>query len=320
VTLELSDADYLGMASGKLNPQKLYFAGKLKISGNVMASQKLDFLTKIDPEQVKKAMGARGVLPGAAAAAPAAAAPADDGKLTSGDIFVAIRDFLSKNPDLIAKIATVFQFELTGPASSWLIDVKNGAGAVTAGKGASDVTLTLSDEDFLAMTSGAADPQKLYFGGKLKIDGNVMASQKLTFLKKVDPKAAEKAIREARQAASGAPKAEAPKAEKVANAPRIFKALGERLAADAALAAQLGAVVTFVVTGPDSAWTVDGKSAPATVKEGKDAAATATIKLADEDLAELVKGHAASDLHQRGKLRIDGDVQVAHELGLFKGL
>ncbi|MEO5729823.1 MAG: SCP2 sterol-binding domain-containing protein [Byssovorax sp.] len=56
------------------------------------------------------------------------------------------------------------------------------------------------------------------------------------------------------------------------------------------------------------------------MKEGKDASAAATFKIADEDLAELVKGHLASDLHQRGKLRVDGDVRIAHKLGLFKGL
>ena len=261
--------------------------------------------------------------PPAAAAAVAAAVPAptaNDGKLVSGDIFVAIKDYLEKNPDLVGQVGTVFQFDLINPDSSWLIDVKNGKGSVTAGKGAADVTLTLSDEDFLAMTSGAADPQKLYFAGKLKIGGNVMASQKLTFLKKVDPKAAEKAIREARQAASGAPQAEAPKATKAANAPVIFKALGERIAADPALASDVAAVVAFVITDPESAWVVDLKSATPSVKEGKDAAAETTLRLADEDLSELVKGHSASDLHQRGKLRVDGDVRIAHKLGLFKGL
>jgi 3-hydroxyacyl-CoA dehydrogenase/3a,7a,12a-trihydroxy-5b-cholest-24-enoyl-CoA hydratase len=248
------------------------------------------------------------------------ALPAADGKLVSGDVFVAIRDYVEKNPDLVGQVSTVFQFELTGPDSSWVIDVKNGKGSVTAGKGAADVTLTLADEDFLAMTSGAADPQKLYFAGKLKIGGNVMASQKLTFLKKVDPKAAEKAIRDARQASSGAPKAEATKATKAANAAAIFKALGERLAADPALGGELGAVVAFTITDPDSAWTLDCAGATPSVKEGKDAAATATFRLADEDLKELVKGHLASDLHQRGKLRVDGDVRFAHKLGLFKGL
>lgn len=257
------------------------------------------------------------------AAAVAAATPAPmpaDGKLVSGDIFVAIKDYLEKNPDLVGKVATVFQFELYNPDSSWLIDVKNGKGAVTAGKGVADVTLTLSDEDFLAMTSGAADPQKLYFAGKLKIGGNVMASQKLTFLKKVDPKAAEKAILEARQAASGAPKAEAPKAAKAASAPAIFKALSERLASAPALESEVGAVVAFVITGPESAWVVDLQSATPSVKEGKDPSAAATIRLADEDLSELAKGTEAADLYQRGKLRVDGDVRVAHKLGLFKGL
>ena len=298
----------------KESDTKIIFRCRIKERDKVVINNAcVELYTEIPKAKAKAA-------PAKAAAPAAAEAPVDDGKLTSGDIFVAIRDYISKTPDLIGKIATVFQFELTGPASSWLIDVKNGAGSVTAGKGASDVTLTLSDEDFLAMTSGAADPQKLYFGGKLKIGGNVMASQKLTFLKKVDPKAAEKAIREARQAGSGAPKAEAPKAAKAAMAPAIFKALGERLAADPALASEVGAVLAFVVTGPDSAWIVDCKSAPPSVKEGKDAAAEATFKLADEVLSELVKGHVTSDLFQRGTLRVDGDVRLAHKLGLFKGL
>ena len=44
----MSDADFMDMCTGKADAQKLYFGGKLKISGNVMASQKLDFLKKID--------------------------------------------------------------------------------------------------------------------------------------------------------------------------------------------------------------------------------------------------------------------------------
>ena len=46
----------------------------------------------------------------------------------------------------------------------------------------------------MAMTSGKADPMKLYMGGKLKISGDLMASQKLDFLKKIDPKLAQEAI------------------------------------------------------------------------------------------------------------------------------
>ena len=41
--------------------------------------------------------------------------------------------------------------------------------------------------------------------------------------------------------------------------------------------------------------------------------------LNDEDLAALSAGDVYG-LYQHGKLRVDGDVSVAHRLGLLKGL
>ncbi|MFO0552387.1 MAG: SDR family NAD(P)-dependent oxidoreductase [Polyangiaceae bacterium] len=322
VTLELSDADFIGMATGKLNPQKLYFGGQLKITGNVMASQKLEFLKKIDGEKLRAQMAAEGKLPAeastpAAAAAPAAAAP---DKLTSKDIFVAIADYVGKTPDLAGQIKTSFQFKLANPASAFYVDLKDGAGRVEQGTlGSPDVTLELSDDDFLAMTTGAADPQKLYFAGKLKISGNVMASQKLMFLKKVDPKAAEEAIKKARAAAGAsgaAPAAQA--AAPTAQAPAIFKALGERLAKETGLAQELGAVI--VVKAGGSAFTIDGTTPIGKVTEGAASNASATLTLSDDDLVTLCKSGNARDLFMRGKLRVDGDVRVAHRLGFLKGL
>ena len=54
--------------------------------------------------------------------------------------------------------------------------------------------------------------------------------------------------------------------------------------------------------------------------EGTEATADATLTLADADLAALAKGRRAQSLYQHGKLRVDGDVRVAHKLGFFKGL
>jgi hypothetical protein len=56
------------MVSGKADPMKLFQGGKLKISGNVMASQKLDFLKKIDRKEFEAALGS----------APAVATPCTD--------------------------------------------------------------------------------------------------------------------------------------------------------------------------------------------------------------------------------------------------
>src|SRR4051812_23955454 len=78
-TLELAESDFLDLTQGKADPMKLFTTGKLKISGNVMASQKLQPLFKIDPSKaIEAVMKRRGGAPAAAAAAapaPAAAKP-----------------------------------------------------------------------------------------------------------------------------------------------------------------------------------------------------------------------------------------------------
>ncbi len=318
VTLELSDGDFVGMASGKLNPQKLYFGGQLKISGNVMASQKLDFLQKMNGEEIRAQMAKEGRLPAAAAAAATGgAAPTASNEVTSADVFAVIADYISKNPDLVGQVANVFQFSLKGPDSTWIVDLKNGKGSVARGAGTNDCALELSDADFLDMTSGKADAQKLYFGGKLKITGNVMASQKLMFLKKIDPKAAGEAIAKAR-ASAPAPGAQTAEAPKKVVAPGFFDALTARLAKDAGIQKEIGAALLFKVKDV-GAWHVDLSKSPAAITKGE-AKASATFTLTDDALAELSAGSDVRDLYQKGKLRVDGEVRFAHKLGFLKGL
>ena len=57
-------------------------------------------------------------------------------------------------------------------------------------------------------------------------------------------------------------------------------------------------------------------SDPATVQK----AALATLTVADDDLVALAKGENLRDLYMHGRIRIDGDVRVAHKLNFFKGL
>ena len=323
-TLEISDADFMGMATGKLDAQKLYFGGKLKISGNVMASQKLTFMQKIEPQYVIDAMKARVGAGGASAPAAAASAPAASSAVNSGDVFYAIGEHIAKHPELVGQIATTFLFKLTNPSSAYLIDLKNGKGSVTPGEGAADVTLTLDDSDWLAMSEGKADPQKLYFGGKLKIGGNVMASQKLTTLMKgMDPAAAKDAIAKRKASGASAPAAAAQSASAPApgaQASKIFEALGARIAKTPGLVSEVGAVIQFKITDPDSTWVVDLANGTGSVKSGTHANAKTTVKLADEDLVTLAKGGDLRDLYQHGKVRVDGVVRPAHTLGFLKGL
>ncbi|MBZ0120219.1 MAG: SDR family NAD(P)-dependent oxidoreductase [Sandaracinaceae bacterium] len=308
-TLEMTDSDFMDMCTGKADAQKLYFGGKLKIGGNLLASQKLSFLKKVTPEMVAEAMKARG-----GASAPAAAAAPSGTQ--SADVFAAIGHHVSTHPELVGKIGTVFLFKLTSPDSAWTIDLKNGAGKVSEGEADKpDCTLEIAESDFMDMTSGKADAQKLYFGGKLKISGNVMASQKLTFLKDVDPKAAAEAVKKAREAkAAGSGAAVPAKSAREAVAPKLFGKLAEH----AEIVAELGGKINFKISGPDASFNVDAKSKKVSQGEAKDAATTVTI--ADADLESLLKGESAQSLFQQGKIRVDGDVAPARKLDLLKRL
>ncbi|MBK9757622.1 MAG: SDR family NAD(P)-dependent oxidoreductase [Nannocystis sp.] len=318
-TLELSDADFMDMCTGKADAQQLYMGGKLKIGGNLMASMKLNFLKKLDPELVLANMRAR---VGAGAGEPAAApTPAADTGPNSADVFIAIRDHIERNPELAAKIQTVFAFKLKEPESAWTIDLKAGKGAVHEGlQGSADCTLELKDSDWMAMTSGKADPQQLYMGGQLKIAGNVMASTKLGFLKKIDMNAAKAAIAAHRGQVSGASKpaqASQPAPTKTAQAPLIADRLVRKLA-DSKHDAPL--TLALHVKDPASEWSITLGPQGGHIVAGPGDKPSATLTIADDDLLALAQGKtSAQQLFQRGKLRVDGDVQAAHYLGLIEG-
>src|SRR5579859_6939322 len=179
----------------KESDTKIVFRTKVKERDKVVISNAAVELFKELPKKAEKP---------AAKAAAAAGAPVGPESFTSADIFVGIEDHVARHPELVSGIGKVFVFKLTGPDSAWTVDLKNGAGSVKAGAGAADCTLELADSDFMAMTGGKADPMKLYMGGKLKITGDLMASQKLSFLQKIDQAKAAEAIMRKRGAGGGA--------------------------------------------------------------------------------------------------------------------
>ncbi|MDR3418938.1 MAG: SCP2 sterol-binding domain-containing protein, partial [Nevskia sp.] len=122
-------------------------------------------------------------------------------------------------------------------------------------------------------------------------------------------------------ARSDAPAAPAA-AAKTGRSGEIFAALGERLKADPKVANGLsGQVLQFNVLDPEAAWTVDFSGKLPKVAEGHAGKAGAVFGLADADLVGLAKGEAkARDLFQRGRLSVEGDVRLAHELGVLAKL
>jgi len=96
-----------------------------------------------------------------------------------------------EDPAIAPKIKGVFVFELKkgGKQAEWTADLKNGAGAVYAGRPKegtkSDVTFTMADEDFVGMIHQKPThlPQNLFMAGKLKLKGNMAMA--MTFEKVV---------------------------------------------------------------------------------------------------------------------------------------
>jgi len=304
--LELTDADFVAMCKGEKDPQKMYFGGELKIGGDIMASQKLTFLKKVTPEHVATAMGERG-------GGEVASAPSGGGEPISADIFGGIGKWMAENEGAVKSVAKVFQFKLSEPDSVWTIDCND----ATVGAGETkkpDCTLELTDADFLAMTKGEKDPMKMYMGGELKIGGDLMASQKLSFLQKVEEKHV-KAAYEERQASGGG---DAGAAAAAASATPAREPVAPKLFETLKVKSNGGEKVQVRVTDPDGAWIVDFGSGE--VKPGTYEGAQTVITIADAALEELVKGGATeAQLYQRGDMRVDGDVAVARDLGWIKG-
>jgi 3-hydroxyacyl-CoA dehydrogenase/3a,7a,12a-trihydroxy-5b-cholest-24-enoyl-CoA hydratase len=302
---------------------KLYMGKQLKISGDVMASQKLMFLKKIDPAQAAEVVAKLRAAGGGGGGGGGAAAAAPSGEPTSAEAFAVIGDYIGKNAGMVKEVGKTFLFKLSNPDSAYTIDLKNGNGSVTPGGTAGDCILEMSDSDFKDMVAGKADAMKLYMGKQLKISGDIMASQKLMFLKKIDPKQAAEVVAKLRsggaaQPAAAAATGAAPAAKKDAAAPAIMKALGDKLAKDKSAGKDVGASIHLKVSDIGKTWTIDFKSG--SIEEGAKAGVAATFTLDDETLVALTKGENVQNLFQRGKLRVDGDVRPAHHLEVFKGL
>ncbi|TMS09524.1 Non-specific lipid-transfer protein [Larimichthys crocea] len=117
------------------------------------------------------------------------AVPTSSGSSLEGfkaySVFKEIENHLHEEGEkLVKKIGGVFAFKVKdgpgGKEATWIVDVKNGKGSVTNDPGQkADCTLSMSDEDLLALMTGKLNAQMAFFKGKLKIAGNMGMAMKL---------------------------------------------------------------------------------------------------------------------------------------------
>lgn len=105
-------------------------------------------------------------------------------------LFKALEIAMDDDEDgLIDRVRGIYGFKVTngpnGAEGYWVVNAKEGKGSVHFnGKDKPDVIFTISDTDIVDFISGKLNPQKAFFQGKVKIQGNMGLAMKLPDLQK----------------------------------------------------------------------------------------------------------------------------------------
>ena len=80
-----------------------------------------------------------------------------------------------------AGLNKTFQWNITGEeAGVWAFKIADGVGEVIpGGVEKPDITITVSDNDWIAITEGKLDPTSAFMTGKIKIAGDMMLAMRL---------------------------------------------------------------------------------------------------------------------------------------------
>lgn len=208
IVINTTDETFLELAAGKINGQKAFMTGKIKVTGNIMLATKLDNVLKV----AKKSTGGSAPAKKTAANVPSTAAPAKSEStpvaksssvsvpgFESSSVFEQISSGFASTPEetkakILKQIKSIFQFNVknsSGKVQSWYLDLKNSATVQTTATSAKpNIVISINDSDFLDLASGKLNGQKAFMTGKLKIKGNIMLATKLdTVFKQLRPKA-----------------------------------------------------------------------------------------------------------------------------------
>ncbi len=94
-----------------------------------------------------------------------------------------IAEALGKNPALAKDVNAVFHFEVPGPhGGRWTLDLTREASWVSPGLvGAANMTITVSDDDFVKVVTGKMNAQMAVMSGKLRFQPmNIALASKLS--------------------------------------------------------------------------------------------------------------------------------------------
>jgi len=103
---------------------------------------------------------------------------------TPADQISQLEKNLRDNPEKVAGMQGVFQFDLSGENGGvWHVSLADGDGHVGEGPAENPgVTISMAADDFVALTEGKLDGTMAFMSGKLKVKGDMGLAMKLQTL------------------------------------------------------------------------------------------------------------------------------------------
>ena len=88
---------------------------------------------------------------------------------------------IAAKPDKAKAIGAIFVFQISGDdGGTWTVDLKNDVGIREGAEEGADCTFKMSDEDWVTMSRSPSKAMKLFFTGRVKVEGNMMVATKLS--------------------------------------------------------------------------------------------------------------------------------------------
>ncbi len=104
--------------------------------------------------------------------------------MTPSAVFEDLKSRIAERPELVDEIGAIYQFNVDGEdGGSWIVDLSSAPGEVRSGEDDNaDCIITMGEQDFVGIMTGAVDPQMAFMMGRIKVAGNFMLATKLRAL------------------------------------------------------------------------------------------------------------------------------------------
>ena len=244
--------------------------------------------------------------------------------------FRGLQNALKADPALGKKVGGTLKFKLDD-SPAWYVDC-TACEVTQGGDKKADVTISMSEADFVQLAAGKLNGMRAYMSGKMKLKGKVPLAQKFA-----DLAAAARSAGSAASPSSGSTTAAAAAAPAAASASpsgpsgfasnAVFERIRANIKADPAVLKKVGGCLVFKVKGAtdssSATWTVDAKVGGGSVAPSEPSGsqkADVTITISDADLVSLASGKLnPMAAYMSGKLKVAGKVALAQKLAALLG-